>query len=154
MIIIYHVNLVFIFFIFAFIIFDDNIWRINWKKKKFETTITTITTTTITMKRKRLSKLRILNVYILINIALFICNNEKIFIIIIKIWNLIWRCIKSVKILIIAFIIIVFVILKSLNKYLQTVKRAKQIKNYLHFIFECDREERKKIENEIYLYDY
>ena len=75
---------------------------------------------------------------------------------------------KSIKIFIIALIIIVFTILKSLfafakriymmltslNKHLQTVKRAKQTENYLYLIFECDREERKEIKNEIYLYDY
>ena len=75
---------------------------------------------------------------------------------------------KSIKNLIIAFTTIIFAILKSsfafakriymiltlLNKHLQAVKNAKQIENYLHLIFECDREERKEIENEIYLYNY
>ena len=147
MIIIYHVNLALIFFIFVFIIFDDNVWRTDWKKEKekIETATTTITTTTIITKRKRSSKSRILNVYILINIALFIYNNKKTFIIITKIWNLIWCCIKLIKILIITFIIIIFVILKLsfafakyiyimltlLNKHLQTVKCAKKTKNYL-----------------------
>ena len=36
-----------------------------------------ITTTITLIKRKRLSKSRILNVYILINIALFICKQRK-----------------------------------------------------------------------------
>ena len=45
-------------------------------------------------------------------------------------------------------------ILTSLNKHLQAVKRAKQIKEYLYLIFKCGREERKEIENEIYLYNY
>ena len=145
MIIIYHVNFAFIFFIFIFTIFDDNVERINWEKKKekIKTVITAITTITTIIKRKRSSKSRILNIYILINIALFICSNEKIFIIIIEIWNLIWRCMKSVKIFIIAFISIVFAISKSSfafmkriymmltssNKHLQAIKRAKQIKN-------------------------
>ena len=75
---------------------------------------------------------------------------------------------KSVKILIIAFITIVFAtsklsfafmkriykMLTSSNKHLQAAKRAKQTKNYLHLIFKCGREERKKTENEIYLYDH
>ena len=75
---------------------------------------------------------------------------------------------KSVKILIIAFTTIVFATLKlsfafakriymmltSLNKHLQAVKRAEQAKEYLHLIFEYDRKKRKKAENEIYLYDY
>ena len=145
MIIIYHVNFAFIFLIFIFIIFDDSAWRIDWRKKKrkIKTATTMITTTTTTTKRKRSSESRILNVYILINTALFIYSNKKTFIIITKIWNLIWRCMKSVKILIIAFITIVFAISKSsfafakriymmltsLNKHLQTVKRAKQTKN-------------------------
>ena len=130
--------------------------------------ITTMTTITTTTKKKRLLKSRILNVYILINIALFIYNNKKAFIIMTKIWNLIWRCIKSVKILIIALITIVFAISKSsfafakciyimltsLNKHLQTINRAKKTENYLWLIFECGREERKEVENEIYLYDH
>ena len=75
---------------------------------------------------------------------------------------------KSVKIFVIALIIIVFIILKSsfafakriymmlisLNKHLQAVKRAEKAENYLQLILECDREERKEIENEICLYDY
>ena len=75
---------------------------------------------------------------------------------------------KSIKILVIALITIVFAILKSsfafakriymmltsLNKHLQTVKRAEQAENYLHLIFKCDREKRKEVENEIYLYDH
>ena len=75
---------------------------------------------------------------------------------------------KSIKILIITLTTIVFIILKSsfafakyiymmlilLNKHLQIVKRAKQTKNYLHLIFECNREERKEIKNKIYLYDH
>ena len=44
--------------------------------------------------------------------------------------------------------------LASSNKYLQTVKRAEQAKEYLQLIFECDREERKEVENEICLYDH
>ena len=130
--------------------------------------ITIIIMTTTTIKRKWSLKSRILNIYILINIALFICNNEKAFIIITKIWNLIWCCLKSVKILVIAFTIIVFAISKSsfaftkriymmltlLNKHLQTVKRAKQTKNYLHLIFKCGREKRKEIENAICIYDH
>ena len=147
MIIIYHVNFAFTFFIFVFIIFNDNVWRIDWKKKeeKIKTTTAIITTTTTTTKRKRSSKSRILNVYILINIALFICNNKKTLIIMTEIWNLIWRCMKSIKILVIALIIIIFVISKLsfafakriymmlilLDKHLQTIKRAKQIKEYL-----------------------
>ena len=140
MIIIYHVNLAFSFFILVFIIFDDNVWRTDWKeKKKIKTTIITITATTTTAKKKRSSKSRILNVYILINIALFIYNNEKTFIIMTEIWNLIWRCMKSIKIFIIALTTIVFAISKSSfafakhiyimltssNKHLQTIKRAK-----------------------------
>ena len=127
-----------------------------------------MTMTTTTIKRKQLSKSRILNVYILINIALFICNNKETFIIMTKIWNLIWRCMKLIKILIITFTIIVFIISKSSfaftkriymmltssNKHLQIIKRAKKIKNYLQLIFKCDREKRKKIENEICLYDH
>ena len=72
---------------------------------------------------------------------------------------------KSVKILVIAFIIIVFATLKSsfafakrsymmltsLNKHLQAVKRAEKAKDYLHLIFECGREKRKETESEIYL---
>ena len=89
-------------------------------------------------EKKRSSKSRILNVYILINIALFICSNEKTLIIMTEIWNLIWRCMKSVKILVIALTLIVFAILKSSfafakriymmltssNKHLQAIKRA------------------------------
>ena len=72
-------------------------------------------------------------------------SSEKAFIIITKIWNLIWRCIKSVKILVIAFTTIVFAISKSSfafakriymmltssNKHLQAIKRVKQAKKYL-----------------------
>ena len=96
MIIIYHVNFAFAFFILVFIIFNNNAWRIDWKEKekKIETTTTAITTTTTITKKKRSSKLHILNVYVLINTALFIYNNEKTFIIMTKIWNLIWRCMK------------------------------------------------------------
>ena len=75
---------------------------------------------------------------------------------------------KLVKILIIALIIITFAILKLsfafikhiyimltlLNKHLQTSKCAKQIKEYLYLIFECNREKRKEVENKICLYDY
>ena len=75
---------------------------------------------------------------------------------------------KSVKILVIAFTTIVFAIsessfactkniymmLTSSNKHLQTIKRAEKTKDYLLLIFKCDREERKEIKNEIYLYDY
>ena len=75
---------------------------------------------------------------------------------------------KSVKILVIAFTIIVFAISKSSfasakciymmltssNKYLRAAKCAKQTKEYLQLTFECDREERKKAENEICLYDH
>ena len=75
---------------------------------------------------------------------------------------------KLIKILVITFTIIVFAILKSLfafakriymmltslNKHLQTIKRAEQTKNYLHLIFKYGREERKEIKNEICLYDY
>ena len=75
---------------------------------------------------------------------------------------------KSIKILIITFTTIVFATLKSLfafakriyimlilsNKHLQAVKRAEQTKKYLHLILECDREKRKEVENEIYLYDH
>ena len=143
MIIIYHVNFIFVFFIFVFIIFDDNAWRIDWKKEEKKIKATTATITTIIMittiiKNKRLSKSRILNVYILINIAFFICNSEKTLIIIIKIWNLIWCCMKSVKILVITLTTIVFAISKSSfafakriyimlissNKHLQAIKRA------------------------------
>ena len=170
MIIIYHVNLVLIFFILVFIIFDDNVWRIDWKKekKKIETTIIIITATTTTTKRKQSSKSRILNVYILISIALFIYNNKKIFIIMTKIWNLIWRCMKLIKIFIITLTTIVFVISKSSfafakriymmltssNKHLQTIKRVKKTKNYLQLILECDREERKEVESKICLYNH
>ena len=75
---------------------------------------------------------------------------------------------KSVKIFVIAFTTIVFAILKSsfafakriymmltsLNKHLQIITRAEQAKEYLQLIFECGREERKKTENEICLYDH
>ena len=75
---------------------------------------------------------------------------------------------KSIKILVIAFTIIIFatskssfafakhiyMMLTSLNKHLQAIKPAKKTKNYLQLIFKCDREERKKAENEICLYDY
>ena len=75
---------------------------------------------------------------------------------------------KSIKIFVIAFITIIFATLKSsfafakriyimltlLNKHLQTVKRVKQTKDYLHFIFKCDCEERKETENKICLYNY
>ena len=44
--------------------------------------------------------------------------------------------------------------LTSLNKHLQAVKRAEKTENYLQLIFKCDREKRKKAENEICLYDY
>ena len=140
MIIIYYVSLVLAFFILVFIIFDDNAWRINWKEKKekIEATTAAITTTTIIIKRKQSSKLRILNIYILNNIAFFICNNEKTFIIMTEIWNLIWRCIRSIKILVITFTTIIFATSKSLfafakriyirlislNKHLQAIKRA------------------------------
>ena len=109
------------------------------KKKEVETATAAMTTTTIIIKRNRSSKLRILNVYILINTALFICNNKKAFIIMTEIWNLIWCCMKSIKILIIALTTIVsatskssfasakriYIMLTSSNKHLQTVKRAK-----------------------------
>ena len=109
------------------------------KKEKIKTTTIMITATTTTTKRKWLFKSRILNVYILINIALFIYSNEKTLIIITEIWNLIWRCMKSVKIFVIAFTSIIFAISKSSfafikriymmltssNKHLQTIKRAK-----------------------------
>ena len=75
---------------------------------------------------------------------------------------------KLIKILVIAFITIIFVISKSsfafakriymmltlLNKHLQAFKRAKQTKKYLQLIFKYGREERKKVENEICLYDH
>ena len=75
---------------------------------------------------------------------------------------------KSVKVFIIAFTTIIFAISKSsfafakriyimltsLNKHLQTAKRAEQTKKYLYLIFECDREEQKETENEICLYNY
>ena len=75
---------------------------------------------------------------------------------------------KSIKIFIITFTTIVFAISKSSfaftkriymmlissNKHLQAVKRAEKTKNYLFLIFECDREKRKEVENEICLYDY
>ena len=140
MIIIYYVSLAFAFFIFVFIIFDGSVWRINWeeKEKKIKATTATITATATTAKRKRSSESRILSVYILINIALFICSSEKALIIITEIWNLIWRCMKSVKILVIALITIVFatskssfafakriyMMLTSSNKHLQAIKRA------------------------------
>ena len=109
------------------------------KKKKIKIIIIMITATTTTTKRKWSLKSRILNVYILINIVFFICSNEKALIIMTEIWNLIWHCMKSVKILVIAFTTIIFVILKSsfafakriymmltsLNKHLQAIKRAK-----------------------------
>ena len=75
---------------------------------------------------------------------------------------------KSIKILIIAFTTIIFAISKSSfafakriymmlissNKHLQAIKRAEKTKNYLQLIFECDREERKEVKNEICLYDH
>ena len=75
---------------------------------------------------------------------------------------------KSVKILVITFTTIVFatskssfafakriyMMLTSLNKHLQAVKRAEQAKEYLQLILKCGREERKKVENEIYLYNH
>ena len=75
---------------------------------------------------------------------------------------------KSIKILVIAFITIAFAISKSsfsfakniymmltsLNKHLQTIKRAEKTEDYLLLIFKCDREERKKAENKICLYNY
>ena len=170
MIIIYYVNFIFIFFIFIFIIFGDSAWRIDWKKEKKKVEIMTamITTTTTTTKRKWSLKSRILNVYVLINIALFICNNEKTFIIMTKIWNLIWRCIKLIKILVIVFTIIVFAILKSsfafakrfymmltsLNKHLQTIKRAEQTKNIYVWFLNVNAKKKKKVESEICLYNY
>ena len=170
MIIIYHVNLTFIFFIFVFIIFDGNVWRTDWEKEKekIETMITTITTTTIITKRKQSSRSRILNVYVLINITFFIYNNKKTFIIMTEIWNLIWRCMKSVKILVIAFTTIVFAISKSsfafakriyimltsLNKHLQTVKRAEQINDIYVWFLNANAKKKEKIENEICLYNH
>ena len=161
MIIIYHVNFVFTFFILIFIIFDDSVWRIDWKKKKDWIKITTavITTTITTTKKKRSSKSRILNIYILINTAFFIYNNEKTFIIMTEIWNLIWRCMKSVNIFIITFITIVFAISKSSfafakriymmlilsNKHLQTVKRAEQIKNIYIWFLNADAKKKRKL---------
>ena len=44
--------------------------------------------------------------------------------------------------------------LTSLNKHLQAIKRAEQTEDYLHLIFKYDREERKETENEICLYNY
>ena len=170
MIIIYYVNLAFIFFIFVFIIFDDNVWRTDWKKEKKEIeATTTTTTTTITTTKKNDHRNRAFWMFTSwLTLRFSFINNEKTFIIMTEIWNLIWRCMKSVKILVIALTTIIFAILKSLftfakriymmltssNKHLQAIKRAKKIKNYLHLIFECDREERKEIENEIYLYNY
>ena len=75
---------------------------------------------------------------------------------------------KLIKIFVITFIIIISITLKSSfvfakriymmlissNKHLQAVKRAEKTKNYLFLIFECDREKRKEVENEICLYDY
>ena len=75
---------------------------------------------------------------------------------------------KLIKILVIAFTTIVFAISKSLfsfakriymmltslNKHLQTAKRAEKTENYLQLILECGREERKKVESEICLYDH
>ena len=75
---------------------------------------------------------------------------------------------KSIKILIIAFTTIIFIISKSsfafakcidimltsLNKHLQAIKRANQAKEYLHLIFKCDREKEKKVKNKICLYNY
>ena len=147
MIIIYHVSLVLAFFILVFIIFDGSVWRTDWEEEKKEvgTATAAMTTTATIMKRKRSSKSRILSVYILISIALFICSSEKALIIITEIWNLIWRCMKSIKILVIALTAIAFAISKSSfafakriymmlassNKHLQAVKRAEEIKDYL-----------------------
>ena len=75
---------------------------------------------------------------------------------------------KSIKNFIITFTTIVFTTLKSsfafakciyimltsLNKHLQAIKRAEKIKDYLQLIFKCNREKRKEVENEICLYDY
>ena len=75
---------------------------------------------------------------------------------------------KLIKILFITFTLIIFatskssfafakriyMMLISLNKHLQIVKRAKQIKDYLYLILKCDREERKEAENEICLYNH
>ena len=75
---------------------------------------------------------------------------------------------KSVKILIIAFTSIVFIILKSsfafakriyimltsLNKHLQTAKRAEQTKNIYNKFLNANAKKKEKVENEIYLYDY
>ena len=164
------ISFFYILFLFLFLLYSTTMSDalIEKKEKKIEIIITTITTTTTTTKKKRSSKSRILNVYISINTALFIYNNKKTFLIMIEIWNLIWCCMKLVKIFIIAFTIIVFAILKlsfafakriyimltSLNKYMQTIKRANQIKEYLYLILECDRKKEKEIENKIYLYIY
>ena len=75
---------------------------------------------------------------------------------------------KLIKIFVITFITIIFIILKSLfafakhiymmlillNKHLQAIKRAEKTKDYLHLILKCGREERKEVKNEIYLYDH
>ena len=129
----------FLFFSFWFLLYSMTMFNLLIKKKKkIEITAAAITTTITIMKKQRLLKSRILNVYILINTALFICSNKKAFIMMTEIWKLIWRCIKLIKILIIAFITIIFVILKllfaftkhiymiltSLNKHLQAIKRT------------------------------
>ena len=111
------------------------------------------------MKKKRSSRPRILNVYILINIALFICSNKKAFIIITEIWNLIWRCMKSIKILVITLTIIAFatskssfafakriyMMLTSSNKHLQAAKRAEQAKNIYIWFLNANAKKKKKL---------
>ena len=78
------------------------------------------------------------------------------------------RCMKSVKIFIITFIIIIsatlkllfafikriYITLTLLNKFLQAIKCVKQTKNYLRLIFKYNREKRKEVKNKICLYNY
>ena len=69
----------FLFFLFSFLLYSAAMpdALIKTKKEKIEAMTIATTTTTTTTKRKRSSKSRILNIYILINIALFICKQRK-----------------------------------------------------------------------------
>ena len=70
----------FLFFSLLLLLYSTTLFVALIKKKIKIILITTVTTTTTT-KRKRLLKSRALNIYILINIALFIYINKKVFII-------------------------------------------------------------------------
>ena len=76
-----------LFFSFSFLLYLTTVFDalIEKKKKRNRNNDSSDNNDNNNNKKKRSLRSRILNVYVLINIALFIYNNEKTFIIMIKI---------------------------------------------------------------------